>query len=118
MAIASCLVDSNVLLRLALRDSPDHQVVRTAVTKLQGANAVLFFTHQNISEFWNVATRPKEQTGFGLSVAEVNTEVQSIERGWVFLPTARPSIASGAESLLSTRFEACRYMMPVWQQLC
>ena len=86
MAITSCLVDSNVLLRLALRDNSDHKIVQSAVAKLQGANAALFFTHQNISEFWNVATRPKEQNGFGLSVAEVAREVQNIERGLTFLP--------------------------------
>ena len=86
MAISSCLVDSNVLLRLALRDSPDHRVVRTAVASLQSGNAQLFFTHQNISEFWNVATRPKEQNGFGLSVDEVEREVKGIERGLTFLP--------------------------------
>ena len=60
MAITSCLVDSNILLRLALRDSPNHGIVKAAVTKLEGGNTALFFTHQNISEFWNVATRPKE----------------------------------------------------------
>lgn len=45
MAITSCLVDSNVLLRLALRDNSDHKIVQSAVAKLQGANAALFFTH-------------------------------------------------------------------------
>ncbi len=86
MAISSYLVDTNVLLRLALRDNSDHGVVQSAVAKLQGANAALFFTHQNISEFWNVATRSEEQNGFGLSVAEVEREVQSIERGLTLLP--------------------------------
>jgi predicted nucleic acid-binding protein len=39
----------------------------------------LFFCSQNIAEFWNVATRPVDKNGLGLSHDEVLQEVSSIE---------------------------------------
>lgn len=53
MAIASCLVDTNVLLRATRRSDPEHQLVDTALAKLAKQDTVLHFTHQNIAEFWN-----------------------------------------------------------------
>ena len=53
------LIDSNILLRISRRDDPDHATVDTALARLAEAGAVLYYTHQNIAEFWNVATRPR-----------------------------------------------------------
>jgi predicted nucleic acid-binding protein len=86
MTLDSCLIDSNILLRVVLRGSPDHSLVRAAFTKLISSETPLYFTHQNIAEFWNVATRPVEMNGFGLSVADAEREVSLIERGMRLLP--------------------------------
>jgi len=86
MAWDCCLVDSNILLRAALRDDPDHALVRSALAKLISADTALYFTHQNIAEFWNAATRPVEMNGFGLSVEDAEREVEIIERGMRLLP--------------------------------
>jgi predicted nucleic acid-binding protein len=80
------LVDSNILLRIPRRDDPDHTLVTGAVAALRRSGTVLYFTHQNIAEFWNVATRPVAGNGFGLSPGETERQVQSIERGMVLLP--------------------------------
>jgi predicted nucleic acid-binding protein len=46
----------------------------------------VYFTLQNISEFWNVATRPAPNNGLGFSVALVMAEIEKIERFLTLLP--------------------------------
>jgi hypothetical protein len=53
MAIASCLVDTNILLRITRRSDPQHKVVDTALGRLAGQGSTLHYTHQNIAELWN-----------------------------------------------------------------
>lgn len=86
MAIVSCLVDTNILLRLARRSDPQHSLLYAAVAKLASEGATLHYTHQNIAELWNVMTRPVARNGFGLTVAEAEREVRVIEAGMSLLP--------------------------------
>ena len=86
MAIASCLVDTNILLRMTRRSDPQHRLVDTALGHLAGQGTVLHYTHQNIAEVWNAMTRPLARNGFGLSVADAEHEVRAIEAGMTFLP--------------------------------
>jgi predicted nucleic acid-binding protein len=86
VSVPNHLVDSNILLRIARRDDPDHAIVDAALARLAEGGAVLYYTHQNIAEFWNVATRPVDRNGFGLTVAEVEQETRVIEKGMVLLP--------------------------------
>jgi len=86
MAIASCLVDTNILLRMTRRSDPQHQVVDAALARLAGQGTVLHYTHQNVAELWNAMTRPVVRNGFGLSAAEAEREVRAIEAGMSFLP--------------------------------
>lgn len=85
MAIASCLVDTNILLRITRRSDPQHKLVDTALARLAG-QGTLHYTHQNIAEFWNAMTRPVERNGLGLSVGETEREVRAIEAGMSLLP--------------------------------
>jgi predicted nucleic acid-binding protein len=85
MAIASCLVDTNILLRIARRSDPQHKLIDDALAKLALAGTTLHYTHQNIAELWNVITRPAARNGFGLTVAEAESEVRAIEAGMSFL---------------------------------
>jgi predicted nucleic acid-binding protein len=41
MAIASCLVDTNILLRMTRRSDPQHQVVDAALARLAGQGTIL-----------------------------------------------------------------------------
>lgn len=86
MAIASCLVDTNILLRMTRRSDPQHQLVDAALAQLAGQGTILHYTHQNIAEFWNALTRPLARNGFGLTVADAERQVRAIELGMIFLP--------------------------------
>ena len=53
MALAACLVDTNILLRMTRRSDPQHQIVDAALAQLAGQGTILHYTHQNIAELWN-----------------------------------------------------------------
>lgn len=86
MAIASCLVDTNILLRMTRRSDPQHEIVDAALAQLAGQGTVFHYTHQNIAELWNAMTRPRNRNGFGLTVTDAEREVRAIEAGMIFLP--------------------------------
>src|SRR5271165_6030237 len=86
MAIASCLVDTNILLRAARRSDPQHEVVNVALARLALDATILHYTHQNIAELWNAMTRPADKNGFGLTVGEAEREVRVIEVGMSLMP--------------------------------
>ncbi len=86
MAIASCLVDTNILLRMTRRSDPEHQLVDTALARLASQGTIFHYTHQNIAELWNAMTRPQARNGLGLSAADAEREVRAIEAGMIFLP--------------------------------
>lgn len=68
------LVDTNVLLRSAQPNHPVCPETTRAVSKLIRQKDAVFFCSQNIAEFWNVATRPADLNGLGLSQEEVLQE--------------------------------------------
>ncbi len=86
MDIASCLVDTNVLLRITRRTDPQHPVVDKALARSAGNGTTRYYTNQNIAELWNAITRPLSRNGFGLSIDEAEREVRAIEHGMSFLP--------------------------------
>lgn len=86
MAIPSCLLDTNILLRMTRRSDPQHQLVDTALARLASQGTIFHYTHQNIAELWNVMTRSPARNGLGLTVNEAEREVRAIEAGMVLLP--------------------------------
>jgi predicted nucleic acid-binding protein len=80
------LVDTNILLRLSLIDDPLHRLIKVSISELNGQGAGLYFSLQNIAEFWNVCTRPAERNGYGLAIAEAGEFVEQLERTLSFLP--------------------------------
>jgi hypothetical protein len=60
-------IDSNLLLRISRRGDPDHRIVDGALERLLKEDAALYYTHQNIAEFWNVWTRPADKNSFALT---------------------------------------------------
>lgn len=87
--LSSCLVDTNVLLRWARTQDPQHAAVARALETLAGQNTRLCYTQQNIAELWNTMTRPAERNGFGLSVIEADREVRLIETEMLLLTDSR-----------------------------
>lgn len=86
MAAVPHLLDTNALLRLAQRDDPEHGLVTAAIDRLLEEGAELCYTPQNVVEFWNVFTRPREKNGFGLSVAQADHQSALIENRFTLLP--------------------------------
>jgi len=86
MAVPSCLVDTNILLRMTRRADPQHQVVDKELFRLAFQGTIFHYTHQNIAEFWNAMTPPLTRNGFGLTVADAERQVRSIEAGMSLLP--------------------------------
>lgn len=84
------LVDTNVLLRSAQPSHPLCAQATHAVSKLIRQNDAVFFCSQTIAEFWNVATRPGDLNGLGLSQEEALQEVASIEKLLTLLPDIPP----------------------------
>jgi predicted nucleic acid-binding protein len=82
----SVLVDTNVLLRRTQPDHPSHAAAVESVARLLAAGEPVYFTLQNIAEFWNVATRPQENNGLGFTGAITLAEVGKIERLLTLLP--------------------------------
>jgi predicted nucleic acid-binding protein len=80
------LLDTNILLRLSKRDSPEFATIRNALRSLLQGTARLCYTPQNLIEFWNVATRPIDRNGHGLSTGEADEAAHRIERAFILLP--------------------------------
>ena len=76
----SILADTNILLRRTQPDHPSHASAVESVARLLAAAEPVYFTLQNMSEFWNVATRPTANNGLGFSVALALGELEEIER--------------------------------------
>jgi predicted nucleic acid-binding protein len=57
-----------------------------SVARLLAGGEPVCFTPQNISEFWNVATRPVANNGLAFPVSLVLAEVEKIERILTLLP--------------------------------
>jgi predicted nucleic acid-binding protein len=80
------LLDTNILLRLSKRDSPEFATIRNVLRFLSQNNTRLCYTSQNLIEFWNVATRPIERNGYGLPTVEADEAARRVERAFILLP--------------------------------
>jgi predicted nucleic acid-binding protein len=82
----SILIHTNILLRRTQPDHEHHAVAVESVARLLDAGEPVYFTLQNIAEFWSVATRPITSNGLGFEPAMAQAEVNKIERFLVVLP--------------------------------
>lgn len=80
------LVDTNVLLRRTQPSHEHHFLALEAVAHFLDLGETLYFTHQNIAEFWSVATRPRVNNGLALSPEQTLAEVRKLERFLHLLP--------------------------------
>jgi predicted nucleic acid-binding protein len=82
----SVLVDTNVLLRRTQPEQPQYSVAVESVRRLLASGEPVYYTLQNIAEFWNVLTRPVASNGMGVSAATALVEVEKIERAMELMP--------------------------------
>ena len=80
------LLDTNILLRLVEITHQQHKEASEALRKLRKQNCTFYILLQNVSEFWNVCTRPKDKNGLGLSIAKTDLQLKRFERFFKFLP--------------------------------
>lgn len=80
------LVDTNILLRSAQPNHPLCKASTWAVSQLLRQHEEVYFCAQNITEFWNVATRPTNTNGLGMSLKEASEEIADIETTLPLLP--------------------------------
>jgi predicted nucleic acid-binding protein len=74
------LLDTNILVRAAQRSHPASRTAADAVKRLHRKQYALCVAPQNVIEFWNVCTRPREVNGLGLSVSATNRYAGRLER--------------------------------------
>ena len=89
----SVLVDTNVLLRQLQPELPQYRAAIDSVARFLDDGEIVYFTPQNVAEFWNVMTRPVANNGLGFSVAQALAEVEKIEATLTLLPDS-PAIYS------------------------
>ena len=82
----SYLLDTNILLRLIEKTSPQHKTVLQALTQIATKNDSSFIVMQSITELWAVATRPITANGLGYTTARVRTEVDGLLQRFDLLP--------------------------------
>ena len=80
------LVDTNVLVRAVERAHPLSPISRQALRHLYQQGHALYVATQNVSEFWNVRTRPLKDRGLGNSVAATNRLTSRLETFFTILP--------------------------------
>ena len=98
---SSYLVDTNILLRLVQPDSPEYGTIRQCTDRLWAQGADLFYTSQNLAEFWNVCTRPADRNGFGFSVAETDERAALIESKFFFCRRQRSNTSRVAKIVVA-----------------
>ncbi len=82
----SYLLDTNIILRTIVTDDPNYQTTIEAIAFLRRSKERLFIAPQNLIELWNVATRPADKNGLGLSPSEAEAEVARLKELFILLP--------------------------------
>jgi len=80
------LIDTNILLRRQDADQAQLGIAARALIRLRGQGERLCVARQNLIEFRNVASRPLDKNGLGLSAAEADLELDRAERDFDALP--------------------------------
>lgn len=97
----SVLIDTNILLRRIQPSHAHHAQAIDSVARFLAAGEQVHFTLQNISEFWNVMTRPVAANGLGFSPAFALGEVEKIEKVLTLLPDS-PAVYEEWKRLVTT----------------
>lgn len=84
------LSDSGILIRLFQQGDVYHAAVNRAVAALRTRGDEPAYGFQNVTEFWNVSTRPATaRGGLGLSLAEADRRLTRIETSFRYLVELR-----------------------------
>ncbi len=95
------LLDTSILARLANTADAQHTIAAQSVVELHRLGEILHITPQVLIEFRNVATRPIQLNGLGLSAQDTEMQSAGFESAFHLLPdtsdvfTAWKSIVEG-----------------------
>jgi predicted nucleic acid-binding protein len=80
------LIDTNVPVRSVERAHPLLRIARDALRHFYEQGHELYVATQNISEFWNVCTRPTKLNGLGNSIEATSRLTSRLEGFFTILP--------------------------------
>lgn len=83
------LADTNIILRTIEIESSLSREVTEVIEYLLEEEHRIYIVPQNLIEFWNVYTRPRNKNGFGYSPKQANQEIQSLKTFFEFLPDTK-----------------------------
>jgi predicted nucleic acid-binding protein len=69
------LLDTNILIRIADEQAKEHLLIVKAVTRQIDSGHRACVVPQNLIEFWNVASRPRNSNGLGWDLFQIEEEV-------------------------------------------
>lgn len=95
------LLDTNILLRLASPQAPEHAEIVRALTALLSRGDEPVIASQVLIELWVVATRPANVNGFGWTPARTHQAVTAFRAQFALLEDT-PAILTQWLSLVST----------------
>jgi predicted nucleic acid-binding protein len=86
LAADSYLIDTNILLRVFVIRDRSSPACRSAISHLGHTSTRLFVTLQNVSEFWNVCTRPIDRGGLAMSPTDTSHSLDILFTQFLLLP--------------------------------
>lgn len=95
----SYLIDTNILLRSAEPTHPMYGDATNAIQILMNREKTLYIATQNLIEFWNVYTRPRERNGLGYEADDAEKEINQITSFFCLLPES-PNIYTQWQKLV------------------
>jgi len=95
------LVDTNVLVRSVERTHPLRRTARNALRHLYEQHHELYVAIQNISEFWNVCTRPVQFNGLGNSIEATSRLTSRMESFFTILPESMETFRKWRELIVT-----------------
>ena len=102
------LVDTNVLVRSVERAHPLSPIARHALRRLYAQGHELYVATQNVSEFWNVCTRPVKQRGLGNSIEAANRLTSRLETFFTILPESMETFRHWRTLIVAHRVEGVK----------
>lgn len=80
------LIDTSIIIRWVLTRDPQHHLTRAIILEMRRRGYAICITGQNITEFWSVATRPRNVNGLGMTPDQATSRVHLLLRTFVLLP--------------------------------